>query len=69
MTILDVEDKHNFSIIEIGTNHFGEIETLVNIARPEIGVITNIGDSHLEFLENRDGVLKKNLHCINLLKS
>lgn len=59
LTILDVEDHHKFSIIEIGTNHFGEIETLVNIAKPEIGTITNIGDSHLEFLENRDGVFKE----------
>lgn len=50
----DVEDR--FVVLEMGTNHFGEIDELVRMARPHAGVITCIGDCHLEHLGNRRGV-------------
>lgn len=56
---LSIEDSHEIAVIEMGTNHFGEIKTLVNISNPDAGFITNIGDAHLEFLIDRDGVLKE----------
>ncbi|WP_419168942.1 UDP-N-acetylmuramoyl-tripeptide--D-alanyl-D-alanine ligase [Halobacteriovorax sp.] len=59
LTIFSLKDEHKFAIIEMGTNHFGEIETLCEIAQPDFGYITNIGHAHTEFLENLDGVLKE----------
>ncbi len=49
-------EQHEFAVLELGTNHFGEIKTLATMVRPDISVITNIGSSHLEFLRDRDGV-------------
>jgi UDP-N-acetylmuramoyl-tripeptide--D-alanyl-D-alanine ligase len=56
---LSIQDNHDFAILEMGTNHFGEIELLASIGKPDAGFITNIGDAHLEFLNNREGVLKE----------
>ncbi len=49
---------HRIIASEMGTNHIGEIKTLSDIAQPNIGIITNIGPSHLEFLGNIEGVFK-----------
>lgn len=43
-------------VLEMGTNHFGEIAALCEIAKPTHGVITNIGEGHLEFLKDKAGV-------------
>lgn len=59
LTIFEIKDFHKFAIIEIGTNHPGEIKRLCEIAQPDFGYITNIGDSHLEFLGSREGVFKE----------
>lgn len=58
LSILAHRDKHNFSVLELGTNHFGEIEFLACIAQPTAGLITNIGIGHVEFLKDRAGVAK-----------
>ncbi len=68
LTILDIDDQVSYSIIEMGTNHFGEIKALAELAKPDQGVITNIGDGHLEFFKNRDGVLKAKLELFDYLK-
>jgi UDP-N-acetylmuramoyl-tripeptide--D-alanyl-D-alanine ligase len=59
LTILGTNEKHNVLVAELGTNHFGEIPYTASILRPDYALITNIGDSHLEFLQNRKGVLKE----------
>ncbi|HQF42000.1 MAG TPA: UDP-N-acetylmuramoyl-tripeptide--D-alanyl-D-alanine ligase [Ignavibacteriaceae bacterium] len=59
LTILSTNEKHNILVAELGTNHFGEIHYTASILSPDIALITNIGDSHLEFLKNRKGVLKE----------
>lgn len=59
LTILDTDEKCGVLVLEQGTNHFGEIEYSAKISRPDFALITNIGDSHLEFLINRDGVYKE----------
>jgi UDP-N-acetylmuramoyl-tripeptide--D-alanyl-D-alanine ligase len=59
LTILSTSEKHQVLIAELGTNHFGEIEYTAKIASPNFGLITNIGDSHLEYLKHRKGVLKE----------
>ncbi|OFZ14315.1 MAG: hypothetical protein A2X86_05555 [Bdellovibrionales bacterium GWA2_49_15] len=64
LTILSIKDHHDIAILEMGTNHPGEINYLCNISSPDAGIITSIGDSHLEFFGNRTGVYneKRILH-------
>ena len=47
---------HEAAVIEMGMNHSGEIERLSMMVQPHIGIITNIGAGHLEFLESVEGV-------------
>lgn len=58
LTIFRLRSADEMAVIEMGINHFGEMHTLGRIVRPETGVITNIGECHLEFLGDRDGVLR-----------
>ena len=59
MALLNLGRYHDIAVLEIGTNHFGEAGYLAGIARPNIGVITNIGPSHLEYFRNLRGVFKE----------
>ena len=58
LTIFSIEDDSEIAVIEMGISDFGEMERLSKIVRPEICVITNIGECHLENLKDKDGVLK-----------
>lgn len=58
LTIFGVEEKHQVAVIEMGISDFGEMTRLSKIVKPNICVITNIGDCHLENLIDRNGVLK-----------
>jgi UDP-N-acetylmuramoyl-tripeptide--D-alanyl-D-alanine ligase len=59
LTILSTNNNHKFLVLEFGSNHPGEIKYIAEIARPDYALITNIGDSHLEFFGDRIGVLKE----------
>lgn len=67
LTLLKLEPKHNLAVLELGTNHPGEIEYLAKICQPNIGIITNIGPAHLEYLKNLAGVLKEKYALIDNL--
>lgn len=58
ITIFKLESCHEAAVIEMGTNHFGEISSLAKIVRPRVCVLTNIGEAHLEFLGSKEGILK-----------
>jgi len=58
-TIFRLNKRHNAAVLELGTNHFGEISYLSSVVVPQVAVITNIGLSHLEFLKDIKGVLKE----------
>lgn len=58
-TLLGLKPLHDMAVLELGTNHFGEIKRLSCISNPTMGVITNIGSSHLEFLESEKGVFRE----------
>lgn len=58
LTVLDLQPSHEIAILEMGMNHFKEIETLVDIARPSIGVITNIGTSHIGILGSKENIFQ-----------
>ncbi len=57
LTILGLKD-HEALIVEMGMNHLGEIHVLSNIAKPTIGIITNIGTAHIGNLGSRENILK-----------
>lgn len=58
LTIFGIEAEHEMAVIEMGMNHFGEIEYLAGIAKPDIAIITNIGMSHVENLGSQEGIFK-----------
>jgi UDP-N-acetylmuramoyl-tripeptide--D-alanyl-D-alanine ligase len=55
-TILRLEKEHQIAVLEIGTNHFGEIDYLCSIIEPTHVLMTNVGREHLEFFGSLDGV-------------
>lgn len=57
-TLLRLTEDHDIAIIEMGANHFKDIEELCLIAEPNYGIITNIGKAHLEGFGSFEGVLK-----------
>ncbi|TFJ94560.1 UDP-N-acetylmuramoyl-tripeptide--D-alanyl-D-alanine ligase [Lentibacillus salicampi] len=61
LTILSMPPETEALVVEMGMNHFGEIETLTKIAKPDYAVITNIGESHIEYLGSREGIAKAKL--------
>ena len=58
LTVLQLREEHEIAVLEMGISDFGEMHRLSEIARPDICMLTNIGQCHLEFLGDRDGVLK-----------
>lgn len=56
LTLFDISSSHKYVVVEMGTSLPGEISRLSEIASPDIGIITNIGYSHLQDLKNREGV-------------
>lgn len=69
LTIFSTGIRHDILILEIGTNHFGEVAYSAGIAQPDFALITNIGNSHLEFLNNKRGVLKEKKELLNVTVS
>jgi len=56
LTLLRIRKEHDFAVIEMGANHFGEIDFLTKIARPDVAVVNNAGAAHLEGFGNLEGV-------------
>lgn len=58
LTLFGLNEEHGAAVVEMGISHFGEMEVLTNMVRPDYGVFTVIGYSHLEHLGDRAGVLR-----------
>lgn len=67
-TLLQLNSKHKVAVLELGTNHNGEILNLSKIAEPNIAVFTNIGPSHLEFFKNTESVFKEKVSLLKNLR-
>lgn len=63
-TLLKLDKGHDMAVVELGTNHFGEIAYLSDIVQPNCGMIINIGPSHLEFFGSVENVLKEKLDLL-----
>ena len=59
LTILNCPDDADVLVLEMGSNHPGEIAALCDIAAPDAGVITNVGTAHLEFFKTQDGIAEE----------
>ncbi|MGN0169348.1 MAG: UDP-N-acetylmuramoyl-tripeptide--D-alanyl-D-alanine ligase [Lachnospiraceae bacterium] len=68
LTIFSIREEHEVAIVEMGISEFGEMERLARIAVPDMAVMTNIGNCHLEKLGDRDGVLKEKSEVIRFIK-
>lgn len=68
-TILQLDEKCEAAVLELGMSGFGEIDLLSSIVEPDIGVITNIGDSHLEFLKTRENVFKAKTELVKYVSA
>lgn len=58
LTVLSIREEHEAAVFEMGISNFGEMHRLSKIARPDVCVLTNIGQCHLENLGSREGILK-----------
>ena len=58
LTIFGIQDDDQIAVLEMGINTFGEMHRLSEVARPDICVMTNIGQCHLENLIDREGILR-----------
>ena len=58
LTLLELTREHEIAVLEMGMDRPGEIDYLAGAVRPDVGVITNIGDAHIENLGSRENILK-----------
>lgn len=59
LTILNCPEDAEFLVVEMGSNHPGEIAALCDIAAPDVGLVTNVGTAHLEFFKTREGIAEE----------
>ncbi len=57
LTLLNLTEKHEIAVIEMGASHPGDIKELAYIAEPDYGLITNVGKAHLEGFKSLQGVI------------
>ncbi len=69
LTLLRLNHTHQVCVLEMGMDHFGEIDYLSGIVEPDVGVITNIGDAHIENLGSRENILKAKCELFRHLKT
>ncbi len=58
LTLLRLNEKHQFAVIELGANHIGEIGYTVSLVRPDVAVITNAGSAHIEGFGSPENVAR-----------
>jgi len=69
LTLFNLDGTEEYLVLELGTNHPGEIKRLREICRPQIGVITNVGPGHLAGLGSVDGVRREKMTLLENLPS
>ena len=64
-TLFKLNENHEIIVMELGTNHLGEISYLSKMCNPNLGIITNIGSSHLEYFKKRKNIFKEKISIID----
>lgn len=67
LTLLQIRRSHKVAVVEMGISDFGEMHRLSQMVKPDIAVITNIGQCHLENLKDRDGVLRAKTEILDFM--
>ncbi len=68
VTFMALSARHEAAVIEMGVSQFGEMTRLTEMVHPDYAVFTNIGDAHLEFLHDREGVLRAKSEIVRGMK-
>ena len=68
LTLFQIKEETQYAIVELGSNHPGEIKTLCDIASPNMGVVTNIGATHLEFFGTEENVFLEEGYLYHAVK-
>ena len=68
LTLLKLNSSYDIAVLEVGTNHFGEVDYLTKVCQPNMGIIINIGPSHLEYLRDLGGVFREKYKIIENLE-
>ncbi|MBB6218724.1 UDP-N-acetylmuramoyl-tripeptide--D-alanyl-D-alanine ligase [Anaerosolibacter carboniphilus] len=68
LTLLEMEESAEMAVVEMGMFRLGEIQLLTTIAAPDVAVITNIGEAHMEWLKTRENVVRAKLEILEGLK-
>lgn len=69
LTLLRLTKEHEMAVVEMGANHLGEIKTLVHIAEPDYGIITNVGKAHLQGFGSFEGVIRTKGELYDFLRA
>lgn len=69
LTLLQLEKKHEICVLEMGMDTFGEIDYMANIVKPDVAVITNIGDAHIQRLGSREGIRKAKFELLQHIQT
>ncbi|HOD15448.1 MAG TPA: UDP-N-acetylmuramoyl-tripeptide--D-alanyl-D-alanine ligase [Spirochaetota bacterium] len=65
MTLLGLDESHQMAVIEMGMNHSGELDRLSRIVKPDLALITNVGEGHLEYLGSVENVARAKAEIMN----
>ncbi len=68
LTLFRLNKNYDMAVIELGTNKFGEVKNLCEIAKPQFGIITNIGKEHLEFLKDVNGAARAECELLDYIR-
>ena len=68
LTLLRLDHSHQICVVEMGMDHAGEINYLSELVEPDVGLITNVGDSHIEKLGSREAIFAAKCEIFNHLK-
>lgn len=69
LTIFTLEETHEVAVVELGTNHFGEIGRIAAFVQPDFGLFTNIGLAHIENFGSREGIFQGKTEMLPYLRA
>ncbi len=69
MTLLELNEKHQAAVVEIGMRGLGQIESLAEVVKPTIGIITNVSEAHIELLGSIENIAKAKGELVEAIKS
>jgi UDP-N-acetylmuramoyl-tripeptide--D-alanyl-D-alanine ligase len=69
ITLLSMEPNTEVVVVEMGMDHFGELDFLSNLVQPDVAVITMVGEAHIEFFGTRDKIADAKMEIVHGLKA